>query len=112
MAQLRTCPRLWRREPRFPRIRFKDLLDSSAAKQPTFGCSGGRYAPPLNRGVSSLWTSSREARIESFSSRFVLGEFIDTMESLVEFDTCEPGRKGSILASREFVHRLSGGTEE
>jgi len=40
--------------------------------------------------------NSREARIEPFSSGFVLGDFIDTMESIVEIDMCEPGRKGPI----------------
>jgi hypothetical protein len=51
-------------------------------------------SPPF---ASSLWINSREARIESFSFRFVLGDFIDTMESTAEIDMCEPGRKGPIL---------------
>jgi len=39
---------------------------------------------------------SREARIESFSSRIVLGELIDTMEGIVEIDMGKPGRRGPI----------------
>jgi len=35
-------------------------------------------------------------RNRAISSRFVLGDFIDTMESIVEIDMCEPGRKGPI----------------
>jgi hypothetical protein len=40
----------------------------------------------LALALSSLWIDSREAGIESFSFRFVLGGFIDTMESIVETD--------------------------
>jgi len=38
--------------------------------------------------------NSREAGFESFSSRFVLGEFIHTTEIIVEIDRCDPGEKG------------------
>jgi len=52
--------------------------------------------------ASRLWVVSREARIESFSFRFVLGEFIEPMERFVEIDLCEPGRKGPILVRVRF----------
>jgi len=40
--------------------------------------------------------NSGEAGIQSVSSRFVLRDFIEPMESTVEIDVCEPGRKGPI----------------
>jgi hypothetical protein len=58
-----------------------------------------RFASGASVGAdldSSLSMNSREARNESFSFRFVLGDFIDAMESIAEIDKCEPGRKGPI----------------
>jgi len=49
--------------------------------------------------------NSREAGIESSSSRFVLGELIDTEESVVELEMGEPGRKRADSGPRELIHR-------
>lgn len=88
----------WRDNGRVSALR-KGASTTASGREASEG-DGESLVPATS--VSSLWDDSREAGIESCSSRFELDDSIDTIESIVEIDMREPGRKDPVLIRVRF----------